>query len=116
MPTLRVGVASAGFDAGWRGYSSAQSSQANELHGTDGGGSPVAMMLSGSSLSAPHRHQLQRLHPRRNLVEGVLSALREGTSLLCDGQEGRNSVELVTAAYEVARKDRGPVDPRELAN
>jgi UDP-N-acetyl-2-amino-2-deoxyglucuronate dehydrogenase len=58
---------------------------------------------------ADRKEQLQRTTEARNSVENMVSALRDGTPLLCDAEEGRKSIELLTAVYESARQDGKPV-------
>jgi predicted dehydrogenase len=41
--------------------------------------------------------------PHRRIIEDFVRALRDGTRPICDGREGRRSVELVRALYAAAR-------------
>ena len=84
-----------------------------EIHGSEGGvladlsKDPKWIFLEGLE----HRdQQLQRLSPHRNSVEDMVSAIRNGTALLCDGREGRMSIELLDAVYRSARAGGHPVE------
>jgi predicted dehydrogenase len=48
-------------------------------------------------------HVVTDATPHRRIFEDFLHALREGTRPICDGREGRRSVELVQALYASAR-------------
>lgn len=88
-----------------------------EIHGSEGGavvdfsGETKWFFLDGM---ADRQEKLQRLTAPQNIVEDVISALCHGTPLLCDGDQGRLSIELLTAVYESARNGGLPVDlPQE---
>lgn len=79
-----------------------------EVHGSEGGvqadldGEVKWSFFEGMS---DREQQIQRLNERRNIIEDVISAVNEGTPLLCDAQQGRASIELLQAIYESARND-----------
>jgi predicted dehydrogenase len=83
-----------------------------EIHGSEGRvnapmGSPYDWrFLEG--LTA-RQEQLRTLYPYRNVFEDVVSALRRETPLACSGEEGRATVEVLTAIYESARNGGAPV-------
>jgi len=77
-----------------------------EIHGSEGGvNAPMGSAYDWRFLEAfaDRREQLKTLHPHRNVFEDVTSALRHGTPLACSGEEGRITVEVLTAIYESAR-------------
>jgi predicted dehydrogenase len=60
--------------------------------------SPAA--ASGESASS---HVVTDATPHRRIFEDFLCALREGTRPICDGREGKRSIDLVLALYASAR-------------
>jgi predicted dehydrogenase len=48
-------------------------------------------------------HVVSDATPHRRIIEDFVRALRDGTRPICDGREGRRSVELVRALYAAAR-------------
>jgi predicted dehydrogenase len=85
---------------------------AMELHGSEGG---VHADLSGNVSwyfrdgFEEREQQLQRLTPHRNVIEDVVSAVRNGTPLACDGAQGRRSIALLDAIYTSSRQGSTPV-------
>ncbi len=85
-----------------------------EVHGSEGG------VLSTNRKEEPHwffleefadrKEQLARVVPHTDIVQDVLSALRDGTPLLCGAEDGRRSVALLSAVYESARNGGAPVE------
>ena len=79
-----------------------------EVHGTEGG------VLIDAALSGEMRvfgdgleEKLQAIdNPLSNVVEDVVSALNEGTSLRVDGREGRRTVALLENIYRSAREGK----------
>ena len=59
---------------------------------------------------ADRRDRLERVVPHRNIIQDVVSALVDGTPLLTDAQDGRASIELLSAVYESARAGGAPVE------
>ena len=53
--------------------------------------------------------QLQRISPDHHIFANVVAAVRDGAPLMCDGRQGRESIELLTAIYESARDGGKPV-------
>lgn len=83
-----------------------------EIHGSEGGvNAPMGKPYEWRFLKGleGRGEQLQTLFPYRNIFEDVISALRHGTPLTCDGQQGRDTVEMLTAIYESARNNGAPV-------
>ena len=83
-----------------------------EVHGEEGGifadfsQEPKWVFREGLE----HRQEkLQRLAPHHNIFANIVSAVREGEPLMCDGRQGRMSIALLTAIYESARNDGKPV-------
>lgn len=86
-----------------------------EVHGSEGGVS--ADLNEGGEVSwsfldgmENRREALQRAVPVRNIVEDVVSAVRDGTPLVCDGEQGRRSVAVLNAIYDSARANGRPVE------
>jgi UDP-N-acetyl-2-amino-2-deoxyglucuronate dehydrogenase len=79
-----------------------------EVHGSEGG------VLIDAALSGEMRvfgdgleEKLQAIdNPLANVVEDVVSALNEGTSLRVDGREGRRTVALLENIYRSAREGK----------
>lgn len=86
-----------------------------EVHGVDGG--VIAHVFVGDVEQWFFRdsdRQPPDVTPRvRNVIEDVISALREGTPVEVDGREGRRSIELLTAIYRSAQEQR-PVKLSEI--
>ena len=86
-----------------------------EVHGSEGGvsanlnedGEVAWSFLEGMEDRAT---ALQRAVPIQNVVEDVVSAVRDGTPLVCDGEQGRRSVAVLNAIYESARANGRPVE------
>ena len=55
------------------------------------------------------QEQLQRLTPHTHIFANLVAAVREGAPLMCDGRQGRMSIELLTAIYESAGNGGEPV-------
>ena len=79
-----------------------------EVHGSEGG------VLIDAALSGEMRvfgdgleEKLQQIeNPLANVVEDVVSALEQGTSLRVDGREGRRTVALLEHIYASAREGK----------
>ena len=86
-----------------------------EVHGSEGGvsanlnpdGEVAWSFLEGMET---REDSLQRVAPVQNIVEDVVSAVRDGTPLVCDGQQGRRSVAVLNAIYASARANGRPVE------
>lgn len=83
-----------------------------EIHGSEGGVLTTRQEEEWFFLDGLGDRQdlLQRTRPHTNIVEDVVSALNEGTTLVCDGQEARYAVELLTAIYESGQNGGTPVE------
>jgi predicted dehydrogenase len=82
-----------------------------EIHGSEGGfistrAEPEWYFLDGME---DRKQKLERLTPANNAVEDFVSAVRDGTPLLCGAVEGRKSMALLAAVYESGRRDGAPV-------
>jgi predicted dehydrogenase len=84
-----------------------------EVHGHEGG--VIAMF------DQPHqwhflkglesrKDQLQTLFPHANVIEDMVSALTRGTPLVCDGEQGKLSVQLLRAIYNSSQQGGLPVE------
>ena len=76
-----------------------------EIHGVEG-----AMVNTGTepqwTFAEGMEERIDQLQPHTpfgNTFENMVAALRDNAPLVCDGHEGRESVELVNAIYESAR-------------
>jgi len=77
---------------------------AMEVHGAEGGAiAKIGKETQWFFLDAEREAQLARLNGHQNVIEDAVSAVRNGTPLICDGQQGRMSIELLNAVYESAR-------------
>ena len=85
-----------------------------EIHGAEGGfistrTEPEWYFLEGME---DRKQKLERLTPANNIVEDFVSAVRDGTPLLCDGEEGRKSIALLAAVYQSGLQDGAAVTLR----
>lgn len=88
-----------------------------EIHGAEGGvNAPMGSPYDWRFLDAvkERRDQLKTIYPHRNIFEDVTSALRQGTPLACTGEQGRTTVEVLTAIYTSARNGGAPVTLPDL--
>jgi predicted dehydrogenase len=74
-----------------------------EVHGDKGGAildinGQVRWFFRDESVTPPEVSP-----PFANSAENMVAALRDGASLVCDGREGRKSLELLTAIYRAAQ-------------
>jgi len=83
-----------------------------EINGSEGGViAPIGQEYEWKFLPefAHRRDQLRTLFPQRNVIEDMVSHLHQGTPLVCPGEDGRPSIEILTAIYESARQGGAPV-------
>jgi predicted dehydrogenase len=74
-----------------------------EVHGDKGGAildvnGQVRWFFRDESVAPPEVSP-----PFANSAENMVAALRDGAPLVCDGREGRKSLELLTAIYRAAQ-------------
>jgi predicted dehydrogenase len=67
------------------------------------GSPPFAASPPAATGESAASHVVSDATPHRRIFEDFLRALREGARPICDGREGRRSVELVRALYASAR-------------
>ncbi len=67
------------------------------------GSPPFAASPAAAAGESASSHVVSDATPHRRIFEDFLRALREGTRPICDGREGRRSIELVLALYDSAR-------------
>ncbi len=77
-----------------------------EVHGEKGGAildisGQVRWFFSDERVMPPEVEP-----PFANSVENMVAAIREGAPLVCDGREGRKSLELLTAIYRAAQTEQ----------
>ncbi|MAE62745.1 MAG: hypothetical protein CMJ18_00615 [Phycisphaeraceae bacterium] len=85
--------------------------QGLEVHGTEG-----AMISTGEEprwIFSPgledRAESIERFAPYENTIQNMVAAVRDGAPLICDGHEGRASVQILNAVYESARDGSKPV-------
>lgn len=83
-----------------------------EIHGTEGGLLTTVKPERWEFVKGheDRAEQLRRCTPFANTFENMVAALRDGAPLVCDGNEGRNAIELLNAIYDSARHDSRPVN------
>ena len=74
------------------------------------GAEPFPVSAPAATGESAASHVVSDATPHRRIIEDFLRALRDGTRPICDGREGRRSVELVRALYASARTG-APVAP-----
>ena len=90
-----------------------------EVHGKTGGAIAYTLVPKGQDGSAgiewfleneENIAELKREHPFNNVVEDIVSAVRNGTQPVCDGTEGLRSVAFLKDIYRSAADGGGTVD------
>jgi predicted dehydrogenase len=67
------------------------------------GSPPFAASPAAATGESASSHVVSDATPHRRIFEDFLRALRDGTRPICDGREGRRSIDLVLALYASAR-------------
>jgi UDP-N-acetyl-2-amino-2-deoxyglucuronate dehydrogenase len=67
------------------------------------GSPPFAVSPAAASGESASSHVVSDATPHRRILEDFLRALQEGTRPICDGREGKRSIDLVQAFYTSAR-------------
>ncbi len=84
-----------------------------EVHGSEGGILTTRQeagewfWLAGCE---ERQEKLQPAHPYKDVIENAVAAVRDGAKMVCDGADGRASIELLNAIYTSARNGSAPVE------
>lgn len=83
-----------------------------EVHGTEGGvmttrGETQWHFLKGME---DRLEKVQPVTQFKDVIQNAVAAVRDGAAMICDGNDGRASIELLNAIYTSARNGSAPVN------